>query len=209
MTRYVVAVFALLCTCSPAWAIPNASSKAPTISAALVEKPTTDATVRVVLAKRNGDAPPPRCRLQAFELATLDTGGQYTAHRGPEGQSMSMTLFHPLWSATWVTAMAQQLAQFDDDTLDNDAVDIVISLADGSMLLLDNVGLATQPEDDGVVRAATHVRLPRQAVLALASSPVVEVTWVLAGTPHTSSLSRQQGQRWYQYPFTCMAERLS
>ena len=119
-----------------------------------------------------------------------------------------MTLLHPLSTPTWVTPMAQQLAQLDEDTVDNEAVGITLLLANETAIEFVDVGLEVGSAQEGMVRARTHVRLPRQVIDALAASPVVQVTWTLNGVDYPSSLSHHQGQRWYQQPFACIAAEL-
>ncbi|MFT6161969.1 MAG: hypothetical protein ACJATT_005584 [Myxococcota bacterium] len=187
---------------------PGATPSNVSSTAALSTKPTSDATVRVHPAKRDHSYQRPACRLSPHQLIAPDTGGQYIAQRHPEGTSVSMTLLHPLWTTSWVTPMARQLAQLDEDVVSSEAVDITLLLANNDIIELMNVGLEVGPPLHGMVRASTHVRLPRHAVDALAASPVVQVTWTLDGVPYHSSLSRHQGQRWYQQPFTCIAASL-
>ena len=119
-----------------------------------------------------------------------------------------MTLLHTLWTPTWVTPMARQLSQLNDDTVANTDVHVVVDLADGTQVAFDNIGLEVVSSDQGIHRASATVRLPTQAIDVLSRSPVVRVSWHLFDIEHVASLSHRQGQRYYQLPIACLADGL-
>ncbi len=208
MSRLLVIVVATATLTTAAHAEPSASNTHVLSTVAVSPSTYSDASVHVHSSKQRHASPPPRCRLSPDEVAAPETGGQYLLRRHTDDPTVSMTLLHPLSTPAWVTPMAHQLAQLDEDAIDNDAVDITLLLANHVSIELVDVGLEVGSAQDNTVRASTHVRLPRQAIDALAASPVVQVTWTLKGVDYPSSLSRHQGQRWYQQPFACIAAGL-
>lgn len=199
-----VVVAVLLLTATAYGGAPDARPQ-PLSVVSLATKPVVDATAHVNVAKRATTTRAMRCRLTRQAVAMPETGGQYTVHPIPDDTAVSLTLIHPLSTPTWVTPLARELAQTDDDTIDPSDVDISLLLANGGSIEFEDVGLEVELPDDGVVRATTRVRLPRRGIDALASSPVVQIEWTVNGTRFPSSLSRHQGQRWYQEPFACIA----
>jgi hypothetical protein len=206
MSRFLVVVVLAATGLATSAAAEPSDTKPPMLSAITVSvAPTADATVAVRSPKRDQVYTPLRCRAAQDEVTAAETAGQYLMRRTPDDRAVSMTLLHALSTPTWVTPMAHQLAQFDEDTINNEAVDITLLLANDVSIELVDVGLEVSNAEQDVVRARTHVRLPRQAIDALAASPVVRVTWTVDGVDYPASLSRHQGQKWYQHPFACIA----